>query len=197
MLPHTDLLWGLQLWRGWEGREGGREEGESDGGRAGGGGGVTLTRRSAASHLYAQAAGLALLVDGALPPGPAEHVGAHFALAVGLLEERERDISAGAFFFFFKQANCTHGGAVDPFIASVRSSAGGGSSLPLLTGAVEHHKRKDRHGTGDTCCSEEPTTHCVKYDFMIRPLIFSKVTKKADFFLEVCLPQQIDSFGYI
>lgn len=46
-------------------------------------------QQSAGPHLYAQAAGLALLVDGALPAGPAEHVGAHFALAVHLLKERK------------------------------------------------------------------------------------------------------------
>lgn len=55
-------------------------------------------QQSAGSHLYAQAAGLALLVHGALPAGPAEHVGAHFALAVHLLKER-RTSPLGFIFF--------------------------------------------------------------------------------------------------
>lgn len=37
------------------------------------------------THLYAQTAGLALLVDSALSAGPTEHIGAHFALALQLL----------------------------------------------------------------------------------------------------------------
>lgn len=47
-----------------------------------------IPQQCAGPHLYAQAAGLALLVHSTLPAGPAEHVGAHFALAVHLLKER-------------------------------------------------------------------------------------------------------------
>lgn len=41
------------------------------------------------THLYAQTAGLPLLVNSTLSAGATEHIGAHFALALHLLEERK------------------------------------------------------------------------------------------------------------
>lgn len=71
------------------------------------------------THLYAQTAGLPLLVNSTLSAGATEHIGAHFALALHLLEERKHaDGTVGTPPGFYRFH--THGGAV-----------------PLLTGPFE------------------------------------------------------------
>lgn len=46
-----------------------------------------MTNHKATTHLYAQTAGLPLLVDGTLSAGSTEHIGAHFAFALQLLDD--------------------------------------------------------------------------------------------------------------
>ncbi len=65
------------------------------------------------THLYAQTAGLPLLVNSTLSAGPTEHIGTHFALALQLLKESKHIV--GTLEILLVSTEFTHRAALFPY----------------------------------------------------------------------------------